>query len=119
MDGELPLLDHAYLEDMRQWIGDSTLLTLLSTAPDSFNGELAAIRTAWLGRMVEEVRENAHRLKGAAGSVGCRRLAAMAQDLQKVVVEELDLPDRLHALEMEVATASAAATQWRPREVDP
>lgn len=116
MDGESPLLDHDYLEDMRQWIGDATLLTLLATAPDSFRSEQDAIRAAWHAGQVDNVRENAHRLKGAAGSVGCRRLAALAQALQKVAAEDLAALDLLQELEMEVAAAIAAATQWRPQE---
>lgn len=116
MDEEFPLLDQAYLEDMRQWVGDSTLLTLLATAPASFSDELAAIRAAWHGGNVDAVRENAHRLKGAAGSVGCRRLSALAQTLQRVAAEELTSPALLQELETEVAAAIAAATQWRPQE---
>lgn len=116
MDGEPPLLDHAYLEDMRQWVGDTTLLTLMSTAPESFNGELEAIGAAWQSGNVTGVRENAHRLKGAAGSVGCRRLAAMAQALQKVAAEDLRRTDLLNELKHEVAAASAATTDWRPQD---
>lgn len=118
MDGEPPLLDFAYLEDMRQWVGDATLLTLLATAPGSFLGEMEAIRAAWHKGDAEGVRENAHRLKGAAGSVGCRRLAALAQTLQKVGGEELRAHALLQTLEEEVATAIAAATQWRPQEAE-
>lgn len=109
-----PVLDPAYLDDMRQWVGDETLLNLLATAPDSFNTELASIRLAWNSGNAQAVRENAHRLKGAAGSVGCRRLADMAQALQKMADGDLVAIERLDTLEQEVASAIAAATCWRP-----
>lgn len=110
----LPVLDPAYVEDMRQWVGDQTLLSLLATAPESFNTELNAIRLAWNSGNGQGVRENAHRLKGAAGSVGCRRLAEMAQSLQKMADMDLIAIERLEALEQEVAAAIAATTSWRP-----
>ncbi|MGE5514461.1 MAG: ATP-binding protein [Bacteroidota bacterium] len=109
-----PVLDPAYLDDMRQWVGDATLLTLLATAPDSFNDELASIRTAWRDGDLQGVRENAHRLKGAAGSVGCRRLAEVAQAAQKITAADLATPTLLRELETGVVAAIAAATQWRP-----
>lgn len=109
-----PVLDPAYLEDMRQWVGDATLVTLLTTAPDAFQEELTAIRAAWHDGNLQGVRENAHRLKGAAGSVGCRRLSDTAQTIQKITREDLGNAGYLSQLEAEVATAVAAATQWRP-----
>ncbi len=109
-----PVLDPAYLDDLRQWVGDATALTLLAAAPESFRDELAAITAAWHGGDAKGVRENAHRLKGAAGSIGCRRLAEAAQALHKT--EAIDLGDRapLQRLTAEVAAAIDAATAWRP-----
>ncbi len=111
---DLPVLDNAYLEDMRQWVGDSTLLGLLATAPDSFTGELAAIRSAWNAKDLQTVRETGHRLKGAAGSVGCRRLADLGHQFQKLEPQHLEHPDRLAALESEIDRAVAEVTAWRP-----
>lgn len=110
----LPVLDSAYMDDMRQWVGDATALTLLAAAPESFRDELAAITAAWGNGDEKTVRENAHRLKGAAGSIGCRRLADAAQALQKTGA--LNLADRapLDHLTQEVAAAIDAAAAWRP-----
>lgn len=109
-----PVLDPTYLDDMRQWVGDQTLLTLLASAPESFMTELAAIRLAWEDGNAQGVRENAHRLKGAAGSIGCRRLADLAQAMQGIADDDLSALGRLRELETEVATAIAAAACWRP-----
>ncbi|MGE5478101.1 MAG: ATP-binding protein [Bacteroidales bacterium] len=113
---DAPVLDGHYLEDMRQWVGDSALLTLLATAPDSFNAELASIQAAWREGNAVSARENAHRLKGAAGSVGCRRLAELAQQIQKLNPSDLGDPGLLGRLEGEVAAAIAATSQWRPAQ---
>ncbi|HLO75177.1 MAG TPA: ATP-binding protein [Magnetospirillum sp.] len=109
-----PVLDDAYLEDMRQWVGDATLLSLLATAPTSFFDELQAIRAAWEAGDITGVRENAHRLKGAAGSVGCRRLAEVAQGLQKLPDADLGATGHLDQLAEAVEAALAATTTWRP-----
>ncbi len=77
-----PMLDRAYLDDMRQWVGDATLASLMDTAPQSFAFELAALKTAWGSGDLAEFREVAHRLKGAAGSIGCRQLSERASTLQ-------------------------------------
>lgn len=113
---DAPIVDLSYLEDMRQWVGDDSLIGLLATAPESFNGELAAIRAAWEIMDLQAVRETAHRLKGAAGSVGCRRLAEMANQLQKMSEGELAERQRLDDLIEEVRTAVVEITAWRPTE---
>lgn len=109
-----PVLDLAYLEDMRQWVGDDTLLSLLSTAPESFAGELTAIGAFWDSGDLHMVRETAHRLKGAAGSIGCRRLADMAHRLQKMEDAELVDAGHLGALNEAIDAALTELSQWRP-----
>ena len=115
-DDNSPALDPDYIEDMRQWVGDSTVLALLAAAPQSFREELSRITAAWEAGDSRTVRENAHRLKGAAGSVGCRRLSETAQAIQKG--DPSDLSDRhlLDRLTAEVDRAIAAAATWRPQD---
>ncbi|MBC7905794.1 MAG: response regulator [Rhodospirillaceae bacterium] len=110
-----PILDVAYLEDMRQWVGDDTLVSLLATAPDSFNGELSAIGSAWERGDLNMVRETAHRLKGAAGSIGCRRLSDLAHRLQKMDEAELSEAGYLDTLTTEISAALCELAQWRPK----
>ncbi|MBX9635806.1 MAG: response regulator, partial [Magnetospirillum sp.] len=114
---QAPVIDRAYLEDMRQWVGDTTLLSLLATAHDSFTGELAVIRKGWASGDLTSVRETAHRLKGAAGSVGCRRLADLSHRIQKLTQAELGENQILEDLIQEVAIALEAISQWKPMEV--
>jgi CheY-like chemotaxis protein len=109
-----PVLDLAYLEDMRQWIGTETVMSLLATAPSSFTLEATAIHAAWNAHDLTGVRENAHRLKGAACSVGCCRLSDFAQAMQKISAAELSHAERLSQLDDEIAEALAATAQWRP-----
>jgi len=112
----VPVLDSAYLEDMRQWVGDATLLSLLATAPESFNGELTTIRSASEAQDFQLMRETAHRLKGAAGSVGCRRLADLAHQIQRMDMAELAKYDGFPLLESEAAQALAEMAAWRPSD---
>lgn len=111
-----PIIDDAYLEDMRQWVGDATLLSLLATAPESFTGELAAIQAAWQSGDLAAVHETAHRLKGAAGSVGCRRLAETAHRMQKLTQAEFGEARHLDQLIAEVTTAKIEVSQWSPAQ---
>jgi HPt (histidine-containing phosphotransfer) domain-containing protein len=60
------------------------------------------------------VRETAHRLKGAAGSIGCRRLSDMAHRLQRMDETELGAPSHLAELIEEIDAALAELSQWRP-----
>lgn len=76
------ILDHPYLDDMREWVGDDVIATLLSSAPEALRAEIASLRAAWERADLAEIREVGHRLKGAAGSVACRRLASMGQMIQ-------------------------------------
>lgn len=109
-----PVLDPTYLEDMRQWVGNEALQALLATAPDSFRAELAAIQAGWTAGDLRAVRENAHRLKGAAGSVGCRRLADAAQVLQKIGAITPDGTNSLERLRAETMAAIDATATWTP-----
>jgi CheY-like chemotaxis protein len=110
----LPVLDSAYLDDMRQWVGDETVLALLATAPDSLRGEFAALRAAWAAGDLHQVHETGHRMKGAAGSVGARRLAALAHAMQNLSPAEFTGTLRLDGLAAALDTAMAALAAWRP-----
>lgn len=105
-DNDLPLLDTPYLDDMRGWLGDDVLASLLLTAPESFAAELATIETKWRNADLREVQEAGHRLKGAAGSVACRRLSDAGQTFQ--MLSGLDRPAMIEDLKTEVAAAALA-----------
>lgn len=112
-NSELPVLDIAYLDDMRGWIGDDVLASLLEVAPESFAGELASIETNWQAADLREVQEAGHRLKGAAGSVACRRLSDAGQTFQ--LLPALDQPGVIDELRAEVAAAKAALAEYCTR----
>lgn len=113
-DNAAPVLDMDYVEDMRHWVGDATVTSLMTSAPQSFTQELADLREAWHEGDIQTVREKAHRLKGAAGSVGCRRLSDLAQIIQKLPEPDLQRHEHLEQLVSEVAAASAATIRWAP-----
>lgn len=71
-------LDLDYLEDLRDGIGDAALGELIDRAPISFTEALDQLRLAWRNDDRAGIEDHAHRLKGAAASIGCRDLAQAA-----------------------------------------
>lgn len=73
------ILDRAYLMEMRQWVGESVFNTLLAQAHDNLPPVQADMLDAWQHGDCTLFHDLAHRLKGAAASVGCRALSLAAQ----------------------------------------
>lgn len=102
---EIPVVDRPYLDDMRQWIGDDTLLVLIEHAPRAFLGEACELRRLWdIGDMMA-AREVAHKLKGSASSVGCRRLSEAALAAQLALESDNSGREILEAVAREVEIA--------------
>lgn len=72
------VLDLDYLRDLREGIGATTFAELAARAPHSFAEALEPLHQAWLGGDHAGIEEHAHRLKGAAASIGCPLLAEAA-----------------------------------------
>lgn len=104
-----PILYTPFLDDMREWLGDDVLVPLLDCAPEALRAEMGALRVAWHRADLDEVRETGHRIKGAAGSVACRRLASMAHTFQMLDgLEDSRMLDTLHAAVEDAASAITA-----------
>ena len=115
------LLDKGYLADMRQWIGEGAFALLVAQAPDHLGGALGNVLTAWQGADTEALRQHAHRLRGAAASVGCLALSSAALDLMHdsrpaVLVGggEMELLHRLTGRSL-AALAELAASPVQPQ----
>ncbi|HSV28296.1 MAG TPA: Hpt domain-containing protein [Candidatus Omnitrophota bacterium] len=115
-DADAPLLDVPYLDDMREWLGDEALAGLLATAPEQLESELAALAGHWRAGDLAAVRESGHRIKGAAGSVACRRLSALGHRVQ--LLDAFDEP-LLADVTAAVAAATAALAEYRAGLVVP
>lgn len=81
---DVPVLDAAYLDDMRGWVGDEVLAELLEAAPMSLDDMIGGVRGAWENGDLAAVHEAGHRLKGGAASIACRRLAELAHRIQTI-----------------------------------
>jgi hypothetical protein len=106
-----PIIDHEYLDELRHWVGQTTLVELAEIAPEVFGVEAGAVRQAWQQGDVDALREAGHRLKGVASSLACRRLASLGQFIQHAPQEaaaDPDLGNRL-STEFEAALAALAA----------
>jgi HPt (histidine-containing phosphotransfer) domain-containing protein len=77
------VIDRAYLEDMKEFVGTETLAGLIDDAPGSFRREYHDLEAGWRRGDAAAVHEFAHRLKGAAGSIGAARLSAVAHLCQQ------------------------------------
>lgn len=75
------ILDRAYLAEMRQWVGDTVFRALSAQASDNLAPALADLMAAWRHGDTAAFQEAAHRLKGAAASIGCVALSAAAHDI--------------------------------------
>ncbi|WP_211546253.1 Hpt domain-containing protein [Magnetospirillum sulfuroxidans] len=75
------ILDRAYLTEMRQWVGDAVFHALSAQASDNLAPALADLTAAWRHSDTAAFQEAAHRLKGAAASIGCAALSMAAHDI--------------------------------------
>jgi HPt (histidine-containing phosphotransfer) domain-containing protein len=75
------ILDRNYLTEMRQWVGDTVFHALSAQASDNLAPALADLTAAWRHSDTAAFQEAAHRLKGAAASIGCVALSAAAHDI--------------------------------------
>lgn len=75
------ILDRIYLVEMRQWVGDTVFRALSAQASDNLAPALADLMAAWRHSDTAAFQEAAHRLKGAAASIGCIALSTAAHDI--------------------------------------
>lgn len=74
----MDMIDRDYLAEMRQWVGDAVLHALVTQAAENFAIPLADMMSAWRHGATAPLHDAAHRLKGAAASMGCTPLATAA-----------------------------------------
>lgn len=72
------ILDRSYLMEMRQWVGEGVFATLMAQAHDNLPPVMADMLNAWQHGDGDTFLDLAHRMKGAASSVGCRALSLAA-----------------------------------------
>lgn len=78
-------LDIAALNDLKDMLGDA-LAEIAESFLEGLDGEVEAIERA-LGADAPAVRAAAHSLKGSAGNMGAKALAALASQIEKTAVE--------------------------------
>jgi two-component system sensor histidine kinase EvgS len=79
-EGEL--IDRSVLDEVTG--GDAGIAaSLMGDFVNTTQGDLDGLRAALAARNLDDVRRQAHRLKGAARTVGVRRIAAPAQEIEE------------------------------------
>jgi HPt (histidine-containing phosphotransfer) domain-containing protein len=109
-----PVIDLAYIEELRGWVGTDTLVGLAVRAPEVFTAEAEAVLAAWKSGAAEELRASAHRLKGVAGSLACARLSQVCQLAQLRPHDALSDPELGARLDRELAAALGALKRLFP-----
>ncbi|MDQ4068090.1 MAG: ATP-binding protein [Actinomycetota bacterium] len=82
----------------------------------SLGSDLAALRLALAGASADEVRRQAHRIKGASRTVGARQVATLAARLEADASATVEDWDALRSVadDLEAAVARVAATVTSP-----
>jgi HPt (histidine-containing phosphotransfer) domain-containing protein len=76
-------LDAETLLVLRADLGDEKLTELLGRFVERLDSRFADMRASLAGSRDEELRRQAHALKGSAATYGARRLATLCSDLEK------------------------------------
>jgi len=75
-------VDWKVVNDLKAQVGEEVLSGLYTLFIADINNHLEACRTALEKGDLEDLAENAHRMKGGAGSLGCHRVKDLAAVLQ-------------------------------------
>ena len=102
-------LDLGTIDDVRRSLSQEQYAALLTRFFGDFSGMLAAFHDAVAAGSPEALHARAHSLKGAALSLGLRRVAALAEQLQRCPPDTPagELTQRLAALEHDMALTRA------------
>ncbi|OXS14665.1 aerobic respiration two-component sensor histidine kinase ArcB [Zobellella denitrificans] len=82
------VLDLVFLEDYVETVGALTLLSSVELLEDMAGGYLARLNQFMAEKRQQDIVDEAHKIKGAAGSVGLKRVQQLAQRIQSP-----ELPD--------------------------
>ena len=112
---QMPLLDDAQLDLLREALDEDELRAMLSELPQAAMQAIGSIEVAVQSNDIDEARRSAHVLKGVASSFGAARLTAMAREveLEMPSIECVGkcLPDLIEAVEQTAAAFSGEAAQ--------
>jgi histidine phosphotransfer protein HptB len=112
---QMPLLDDAQLELLREALDEEELCAMLSELPQTAMRAIGSIEVAVQAKDIDEARRSAHVLKGVASSFGAARLAAMASviELEMATIDCIAkcLPDLIEAVERTAAAFPGGVPQ--------
>jgi HPt (histidine-containing phosphotransfer) domain-containing protein len=103
-----PLFDLAQIALLRDALGEADLRAMLADLPGAAERAGQKIRTALASNDLEEVRRQAHTLKGVASSFGAARLAAIAREFELEATSIASMLLRMPALADAIEKTSAA-----------
>ncbi|WP_445401495.1 aerobic respiration two-component sensor histidine kinase ArcB [Zobellella sp. An-6] len=76
------VLDRVFLEDYVATVGALTLLSSVELLENMAGGYLARLNQYMMEKQQQDIVDEAHKIKGAAGSVGLQRVQQLAQRIQ-------------------------------------
>ncbi|CAD5379940.1 Response regulator [Pseudomonas sp. OF001] len=106
------LLDDAMLDTLHEALG-TDLHTVVSFFCTNLPGHIARLQSALAKSDHDEVRKEAHRLKGSAGNLGALALAALACDIEQYAATRQAVPADSAERLAQLAEASVRRLQQR------
>jgi HPt (histidine-containing phosphotransfer) domain-containing protein len=103
-----PLFDVAQIALLRDALGQEDLHVMFSELPRAVEQACHELRTALASNDLEEVRRQAHALKGVTSSFGAARLAAIAGEFEFEATSIAWVMQRMPALADAIEETSAA-----------
>ncbi len=108
------VLDTVFLQDYVETVGAAALLSSVDMLGTMAGDYLSRLKSVTAERRQQEIVEEAHKIKGAAGSVGLKRVQLLAQQIQSPDLpdwwERLD--DRVNELERLLEPDLAELRHW-------
>ncbi|WMC10204.1 aerobic respiration two-component sensor histidine kinase ArcB [Oceanimonas pelagia] len=109
-----PVLDTVFLQDYVDTVGAGTLLSSVDMLAEMASDYLTRLNGFTAERRQQEIVEEAHKIKGAAGSVGLKRVQLLAQQIQSPELPDWwdRLDDRVAELNRLMAPDLAELRHW-------
>lgn len=108
-----PVGDQEKLQDFRGQLDEETVSLLLVKAQSTLNGRLAELRAAIEVSDTNQIRETAHAIKGACGSMFATRISQMAAEIEGCSSDAL----QVRAMMPEFEKIAEASIAWWAQEV--
>jgi PAS domain S-box-containing protein len=111
-DGKIPIGDIEGLESLRNQLGSNTVQKLLLSAEATLNERMDELRGGVAAENSDQVRQAAHSIKGACGSLFAPRICDLVADIEEQSFDISKIRQQMPELEK---IAQDTVTWWRDK----